>query len=290
MHLNNKLKTLIRAALLEDVGKGDLTTKFTVSERAVGEAVIIAKEKGILCGCDLIKAIFKYQDSKIAIKTYCKDGAVLRRGQRVMALNGRLRSILTGERVALNFLSLLSGVATETKKLKSATKGLKVKILDTRKTTPNLRMLEKYAVSVGGGANHRVSLSDGIIIKDNHLRAGGVIAEGKLDAEKLKKIISCLRKETNLKIEVEVENFEEFKGVLKCCPSIIMLDNFSISNLRKAVTFRNLHYPKIKLEASGGVNLKTIRKIALTGVNAISVGSITHSSRALDFSLEVIER
>jgi nicotinate-nucleotide pyrophosphorylase (carboxylating) len=197
--------------------------------------------------------------------------------------------VLSAERVALNFLSLLSGIATATKTFVKRIKGTKAKILDTRKTTPNLRDLEKYAVRVGGGFNHRLSLVDAILLKGNHLRAGKFIRKGKLDEERMAKCIAYVKTLPAVKIEIEVETLEEFKKVIKYKPRVVMLDNFKPAQMKEAVRWRNRYFPRVKLEASGGINLKNVRKIAQTGVDFISVGNLTHSPKAIDFSLEIVE-
>jgi nicotinate-nucleotide pyrophosphorylase (carboxylating) len=176
-----------------------------------------------------------------------------------------------------------------TRKFVDKTKGTKAKILDTRKTTPNLRILEKYAVKTGGGLNHRQTLVDAILIKDNHLRAGRFLNQGKLDEERLGKCIRHLRNLPTVKIEIEVETLDEFKAILKYKPHVVMLDNFIPSQIREAVKFRNQHFPKIKLEASGGISMENVKEIAEAGVDFISIGSLTHSPKAIDFSLEIIE-
>jgi nicotinate-nucleotide pyrophosphorylase (carboxylating) len=217
------------------------------------------------------------------------EGSKFKKNNTLAIINGKLQSILIAERVALNFLSCLSGVSTATNNLVEKVKGTKTKVLDTRKTTPNLRLLEKYAVKTGGGKNHRFSLADAVLIKDNHLRASGCLKNGRLDEKKFSNLIKKIRKTSKLLIEVESENLSEFKSIIKTRPDIAMLDNFSPKTLKKAVQYRNKFYPRVKLEASGGITTKNINKIAKTGVDFISTGSITHSSSAIDFSLEIID-
>lgn len=287
MLLSKNIQSVVRNALKEDVSKGDITTFLTIPSQLKGKGVVIAQEKGVLCGIEVIRAVFKQLDKQMKFKALKKDGSIFKKGDKLAIIQAKMRTILTGERVALNFLSLLSGVATLTKKFVDKTKDMKVKIKDTRKTIPNLRKLEKYAVRVGGGYNHRISLSDGIIVKDNHLKAAGYIYRGRLNKQKFCRLISLLKKKSSLKIEVEVENLNELKGIAIYKPDIIMLDNFSVKNLKSAVSLRNKYYPKIKLEASGGVNLKNVRAVARSGVDHISIGMITDSPWAIDFSLDI---
>ena len=278
MPLNNPTKLLIKKALTEDIGKCDLTTLITVKPGAQGRATIIAKSKGILCGLELAKETFKQVDKRLKFKAFKKDGLSFSKGQRIATLSGNFRSILTAERVALNFLSLLSGVSTLTRKFVDKTKGAKVRILDTRKTIPGLRALQKYAVRTGGGASHRQALDKGIIVKDNHLR---------VTEDKIKELILNLKKKTSLPLEIEVENIKEFKSVIKYKPDIIMLDNFPLSQVKVAVALRNQDFPKVKLEASGGITLSNLKPLVKTGLDFISVGALTHSAPIIDFSLEV---
>jgi nicotinate-nucleotide pyrophosphorylase (carboxylating) len=310
MLLNKKIKNIIALALKEDIGKRDITTLFTVAPYTKIEATIIAKEEGVLCGIELAKEVFSYkfsynrakENEKVIFKCLKRDGETFQKNEKIAIIKGVARLILTRERVALNFLSLLSGIATLTRKFTEKVRGTSAKIMDTRKTTPALRELEKYAVKIGGGYNHRMNLNETILIKDNHLRAERIVYYSKshihkkktsfhwrkLDEEKIRKLISKLRALSSTKIEIEVENLKEFKGVIKYKPDIVMLDNFSLPQLKKAVIFRNKHYPQIKLEASGGINLANVGATASTGVDFISVGSITHSPKAIDFSLEIL--
>jgi nicotinate-nucleotide pyrophosphorylase (carboxylating) len=287
MRLDRNLKLIIKTALQEDVGREDITTLFTIPYHFRTESAIIAKERGVLCGIDIAKAVFKERGSGVSFKALKKDGATFKVNERIAYIKGDARVILSAERVALNFLSLLSGIATITKIFVDKTKGTKAKILDTRKTTPNLRILEKYAVRVGGGYNHRKTLVDAILIKDNHLRAGKFIQKGILDEKRMAKCIRYVKRLPVVKVEIEVENLQEFKKVIKYKPDIVMLDNFKPGLIRRAVVFRNKYFPCVKLEASGGINLNNVRAIAKTGVDFISIGSLTHSPKAIDFSLEV---
>lgn len=287
---DNKTKLIVKAALKEDIGRKDITTSLTVPSSLTGDAFIVSKEKGVLCGIDVAREAFYQIDKGLKFRALRNDGACFKKGAKIAVVGGKLCSILIAERVALNFLSLLSGISTATRRIVSKIGKCPAKIMDTRKTLPNLRFLAKYAVKTGGGYNHRMSLDDGIIVKDNHLRAAKCIHHGRLDEVKIRNLLETMRKKTCLKLEVEVENFKEFKGVIKYRPDIIMLDNFPFKQLKKAVKYRNDYFPRVKLEVSGGVNLKTVSKIACSGIDLISIGSLTHSSKAIDFSLEIRDK
>lgn len=290
MRLSRDIRLIIKRGLQEDIGHEDITTLFTIPYHFKTEAEIIAKEDGVLCGINIARAVFEERYRNIFFRASKKDGDFFKAGDRIAYIKGDARIILSAERVALNFLSLFSGIASITAKFVAQTKGTNAKILDTRKTTPGLRVLEKYAVKVGGGYNHRKSLGDAILMKDNHLMAGKFIREdGRLDEMRMAKCISYLRTIPSMKIEIEIESFEDFKAIVKYKPDVIMLDNFNIVGMRKAVKFRNKYFPKVKLEASGGVRLENVRKIAKSGVDFISIGSLTHSPKAIDFSLEIIK-
>ncbi|MFH1767959.1 MAG: carboxylating nicotinate-nucleotide diphosphorylase [Candidatus Omnitrophota bacterium] len=278
----------IKRALKEDIGRGDVTTGLSIPALMNTKALIIAKEDGVLCGVDIAKEVFRRVDRKLKIKASEKDGALFKKGEKIMRINGRAQSILTAERVALNFLSLLSGTATYTHKFVERVKGTKAKIMDTRKTTPSIRILEKYAVQTGGGKNHRHGLWDGLLIKDNHLKALGIVTKKQLDETKLDALIKRLKKKANIAIEIEVETTAEFKKVIEYKPDIIMLDNFNLAALKKAVNFRDRHYPRVKLESSGGIDLNNVAQIAKSGVDFISIGAITHSPESVDFSLDIV--
>jgi nicotinate-nucleotide pyrophosphorylase (carboxylating) len=271
------IQDIIETALAEDIGSGDITTMAVVDRNAEGGAEIIAKEDMVVAGALIAEAVFKTIDAKIEFKAFVKDGDGVKKGKTIAAVSGRLSAIFMGERVALNFLQRLSGIATLTSQFVNNIKGLKVKILDTRKTTPGLRILEKYAVRMGGGFNHRFGLCDGVLIKDNHIAAVGSIAEAVCKArEKAPK---------NMLIEVEVKNLNEVKEAIIAGADVIMLDNMKPSLMKQAVKIIG---KAALIEASGGVNLKNIRAIAKTGVDFISVGALTHSARAVDISLEVV--
>ena len=288
------LDGLIDVALTEDVGVGDVTTAAVVPKGRKGLAEVIARDGGIIAGLEFTQNLFKKLDKDLKIETEFQDGQKIKEGEVVLTIEGELEPILRGERVALNFLGRLSGIATLTSKFVERIKGTKSKILDTRKTTPGMRLLEKYAVTVGGGENHRFGLYDMILIKENHLAACGGI-EAALRAARLyvDEYEGQTKGRHSLKIEVEVKNTEELKEALKFSPDIIMLDNFSVEEIREGVEiarrFEAQEGRAPKLEVSGGVNLKNVREIAETGVDFISVGALTHSPKTLDFSLLIRE-
>lgn len=276
------MKDIIRRALKEDLGKGDITTKCLVPSAMRATAVIVAKEDGVVAGVDIAKQVFLSLNKSISFVKRKKDGQKVKKGDIIASLTGPARAILAGERLALNFLQKLSGIATLTGEFVSLCSGRNVKILDTRKTTPNLRGLEKFAVKAGGGTNHRMGLYDAILIKDNHL-----IVE-----PDIKKAVAKARK-TGKPVEVEVKTFPELKKALKALPDRILLDNMPVGKLKMAVKMAKDFYGKtghrIFLEASGGISLKNIKKVAGTGVDYISIGALTHSPKALDISLEILK-
>lgn len=274
--------TILRQALREDVGRVDITTQILVPRKERVGAAIVFKEPAIICGLDLAKNGFRLLDRNILFKTRYQDGDKVKANTKVASLEGRAQAILTAERVVLNFLSHLSGIATLTRKFVDQARPFKVKITDTRKTLPNLRHLQKYAVKCGGGYNHRFSLNEMVMIKDNHKKV-------RADKSNLTDLIREARKKTGKKIEIEVENLKEYRQALLAKPKIIMLDNMKLRDIKEAVRIKsaNSRYRSIILEVSGNVNLKNVRKIAKTGVNMISVGSLTHSPRGIDVSLEI---
>ena len=280
----DKILKIIKDALYEDIGEGDITSAGLIPESAQISGAFLAKEEGILAGLALAKIIFEEIDAMLAFQTFCNDGLKIRAGQQIACVSGNARSILAGERLALNFLQRLSGIATLTAKFVKAIAGTPAKIYDTRKTTPNLRILEKSAVRFGGGYNHRMGLFDQVLIKDNHI----AIAK-KEGFERLSDIVQRAREKVlaEAKIEIEVNNLDDFEDALAGHPDIIMLDNMSLADMKKACDIvRNL--PKRPLlEASGNVALENVRQVALAGVDIISVGAITHSAKALDISLEL---
>lgn len=279
MNLDKKNNFILKQALKEDIGKGDITSSLLIPPHKKVRAVLILKEKAIIAGLPVAEAVFKAVDNNIKFKPFCSDGS-LQPAQKVIAsIEGNGRSILSGERTALNFLSHLSGVATVTCEFVEKIKPHKTKIMDTRKTIPGLRALQKYAVRIGGGYNHRMGLWDGILIKDNHLK---LLGSNLWNMDLREMITSCF------KIEIEVKTLKEFEEALKVKPDIIMLDNMPLKYIKRAVQIRNRLSQAPKLEVSGGINLDNVKKIAATGVDMISIGALTHSVRAIDMSLEIV--
>lgn len=266
---------LIDRALEEDVGTGDITTLTTISEDAVGHGRYIAKEDGVLCGIDLARRVYAKLDDGIKFTAYKKDGDEVVKGDIIAEVTGPAISLLTGERVGLNLMQRLSGTATKTRECVRKIEGTNATIADTRKTTPGLRVLEKYAVRVGGGSNHRFNLADGILIKDNHIVAAGGISEAVRRARK--------NAPHTLKVEVEIETFEQLEEALAAGADIIMLDNMSCEDMAKAVKIVD---GRAKTEASGNMGDRDLREVAETGVDIISIGALTHSVRSLDISLK----
>lgn len=261
--------------LQEDMNNGDITTDSLISEDSAAVAELIAKESGIVAGLELIKKVFYMLDQEIIVDCAVKDGDTLCKGDIIARITGRTKNILKGERLALNLLQRMSGIATETAKYTEALQGFSARVADTRKTTPGLRMLEKYAVRVGGGCNHRFNLSEAVLIKDNHIKASGGIKEA----------ITAARGKIphTMKIEIEVETIEQLNLALDCKADIIMLDNMDTETMVIAVAINN---GRAVLEASGNISLQNIKEVAATGVDIISVGALTHSVKALDISLK----
>lgn len=272
------LDELIRMALREDIGDGDHSTLACIPSTAVGTAKMVAKQDGVLCGAIVGERVFHQVDPTLKVSLLKNDGDAVKKGDIVMLVEGHSGSILTAERTALNFMQRLSGIATETKRMAAMLDGLNTRLLDTRKTTPNMRLLEKYAVACGGGTNHRIGLYDMIMLKDNHIDfAGGIEAAIDRTRQYLKE------KGKNLKIEIEVRNLDELERVLAHGGvDRIMLDNFDIPTLREAV--RRID-GRFETEASGGITDQTLRPYAETGVDFISVGALTHHIKSLDLSL-----
>ena len=275
-----KIDKIIKNALKEDIGSGDITTEAIFDKYKLSSAVITAKESGILAGIDVVMRVFKLVDFKLVFKTLVSDGVKVFPNLKVAKIKGDIRSILMAERTALNFLGRMSGVATFTYEFVKRIEGTNAKILDTRKTAPNLRILDKYAVSVGGGFNHRMGLYDMFLIKDNHIKAMGSLDKAVKKAIEFRKL-----KRKNWKIEVEAENIKQVKEALSAKVDRIMLDNMNLEMIKKSVELVN---KKVEVEVSGNVNLDVIRDIALTGVDFISIGSLTHSIKNLDFSLLIV--
>ena len=282
MHAFDKkqLKRIVSEALSEDLANRDITTNMLIPPELEGKAAILVKRNGVLAGLDAAKEVFRQVDPSLRFEAVAKDGAKVSKGKVVATIEGKMASILKAERTALNFLQHLSGIATETARYVDAVAGTKAIITDTRKTVPGLRLLEKYAVRVCGGHNHRLNLSDGVLIKDNHLtilRSCGVgLGEAVRKARK--------RAPRTMKVEVEVESVKQAQEALSAGADIIMLDNMKLQDMRRVV---ELVHGRALLEASGGITLDNVRSVAETGVNLISVGALTHSAKALDISLEV---
>ena len=268
---------IIDSALEEDLGPGDITTEALVDLSVNGEARLIAKEEIILAGIGVFSRVFSRLDPEIVVETKYRDGEAVSNGEDIGIVKGSMRGILSGERTALNFLQRLSGIATLTRKYVERTDSSKVRVIDTRKTTPGLRILEKYAVRRGGGFNHRFGLFDGILIKDNHIAVAGSIAKA------LARIKG--RVPHTLRIEVEVEDIKGVEEAIGAGADAILLDNMSLKEMREAVSIAG---GRVLLEASGGITLESIEEVSKTGIDLISVGAITHSARSVDISLEVI--
>ncbi len=270
---------LIDLALREDIGSGDITSEYFVDQNDRASARVIAKERAIVAGTEVVAEVFHRVDPELAVEIVQKDGSTVAGGTVVMEVRGRARSILTSERVALNFLQRLSGIATLTRQFVEAAGPHSAKILDTRKTTPGLRKFEKAAVAAGGGTNHRFGLYDMVLVKDNHLLARNGVA-------RLSAAIERVRKERpGFPIEVEADNLDQVRALLDVPGvEVILLDNMRGTEMREAVAIGK---GKVKFEASGGVNLRNVRQIAATGVDFVSIGALTHSPRAIDFSLEL---
>ncbi len=280
---HSNLVRLIDLALEEDVGPGDWTTEWTVDAEARGEAIVVAKESLVVSGIGAAVTVFNRVDEGLEIEPEAEEGASAQPGEMVLRLDGRLRSILTGERVAMNFLGHLSGIATLTREYAEAVAGTETRILDTRKTTPGWRMLEKAAVRAGGGDNHRIGLHDMVLVKDNHLVAAGGVREA---VEKVRD-----RNRSGLKVEVEVTTLRQLDELLPLGVDRVLLDNMDLETMRTAVErIRALGPNRPKSEASGNMTLSTVGEVAGTGVDFISVGALTHSAPAADLSLRVIHR
>ncbi|HVK13573.1 MAG TPA: carboxylating nicotinate-nucleotide diphosphorylase [Gemmataceae bacterium] len=283
------LDALIGLALTEDLGEaGDVTSRATIPAGQTGRAAVVARAPGVLAGIEAAARVAERVDPALRFEPRLADGASLDKGDVIATLAGPMRSLLAAERTLLNFLQRLSGVATLTRQYVEAVAGLKVEILDTRKTTPGWRLLEKAAVRAGGGTNHRIGLHDAILIKDNHL-AGVRSAEREGRSEIEVAIARCRAAYPTLPVEVEVDSLDQFDVALACGPAIVLLDNMTTDHMREAVRRRAALAPATLLEASGGVNLETIRGIAETGVDRISVGALTHSAKALDIALDYQE-
>ena len=271
---------LIRAAIAEDVGPGDVTATYFVPEDSVARAQIVAREPGVMSGAEIAVRVFALMDARVEARTLKSDGEAFVKGDVLMEISGPTRGLLTGERTALNFLQRLCGVATQTRRYVQAVQPHPVQIWDTRKTTPGWRLLEKAAVKAGGGTNHRMGLYDHVMVKDNHIAANG-------SSEQLQSAIDRVKAERpGVRIQIECDTLEQMARFLKLRGvDMLLLDNMGCEKLREAV---QMNAGKLWLEASGGITLDTIAQVAATGVNAISVGALTHSARALDLGLDFI--
>ena len=279
---NFSIHNFISLALSEDMGDGDHTSLACIPYSAKGKAHLLVKENGILAGVELAVKIFKQVDKTLKVNIFINDGAIIKKGDIVLIVEGKAQSILLAERLVLNCMQRMSGIAAATNKLVMLCKGTKTKVIDTRKTTPNIRGLEKWAVLIGGGANHRIGLYDMILIKDNHVDYAGGIKQAIEAANRYLKI-----KKKKLKIEIEARSLDEVKQILAIGNvHRIMLDNFSLADTKKAVKLINGKY---QTEASGGITEKTIGSYAECGVDFISVGALTHSIKSLDLSLKAID-
>ncbi|WP_138756009.1 carboxylating nicotinate-nucleotide diphosphorylase [Paenibacillus sinopodophylli] len=269
----------IRGWLAEDIGSGDITTETTIPRESRSTAVIHVKESGIIAGLPIAKLVFEVVDASLVFHPHVQDGDQVDKGTVLATVEGSTHSLLIGERLALNLMQRLSGIATKTRTFVHALEGLPVRLVDTRKTTPGHRMLEKYAVRVGGGANHRFGLYDAVMIKDNHIKGSGGIREA----------VEAARSKIphTMKIEVETESLEQVAEALACGADIIMLDNMTPALMKEAIVQIKSVSPHVIIEASGGVSLETIKGIADCGVDVISVGGLTYSFHALDISLDL---
>lgn len=279
---DSRIGRLVELALMEDIGLGDVTTDAIVPEASLGKGEFVCKDAGVVAGLEVAGLVFRYCDQSITLTPAIAEGGVAQVGQVIATVDGDARSILRGERTALNFLQRMSGIATLTRLYVDTVEGTNARITDTRKTAPALRLLDKLAVRLGGGVNHRFGLDDMILIKDNHIVAAGGIADA------VKRCMSYLREERlDLAIEVETRNLDEVREALACTGvKRIMLDNFTLTELRNAVA---LIAHRVEVEASGGITLGTVRSVAETGVDFISIGALTHSAKALDISLELTQ-
>lgn len=272
--------TLIRLALAEDVGTGDVTSLWTISPEQIQTATLIAKEDGVVAGLAIPALVYAEMGVEMKIESFVQDGDSVKKGDRIMTLTGTTQALLTGERTLLNFMQQLSGVATIAQRYAQALQGGKTKVLDTRKTIPGFRRLQKYAVRAGGGANHRMGLHDMVLVKDNHIEAcGGVLPA-------LERVKS--QNHRNLRVEMEVESLDQLRSLLHKGVDVIMLDNMDNATMAEAVRIVQESGDRVELEASGNMNLERLREIAPIGVDYVSVGALTHSVKALDISMRIL--
>ena len=271
-----QIERLIRDALDEDIGAGDLATMATIAADSQGKGLFRAKKEGVVAGLVLLERIFYFIDPRVQVRLLAKDGTLVRQGTVVAEAEGPVRALLLAERTALNFLQRLSGTATLTRKYVDAVKDFPCKVLDTRKTTPGLRTLEKYAVRMGGGTNHRIGLYDAALVKDNHIEATGSIADA----------VKAVRRHAPFmaKVEVEAGNLKQVQEAVDAKADVIMLDNMTIAEMAEAVRFVN---KRAWVEASGGITIESIRQVAETGVDFISSGALTHSAPVVDFNMKI---
>ena len=266
---------LILQALREDITSEDITTNSVMPHYQAGEVDLICKQDGVIAGLEVFKRVFELLDANTEVTFYCKDGDTVKKGEKIGLVRGDIRVLLSGERTALNYLQRMSGIATYTREIADLLKGTKTKLLDTRKTTPNMRIFEKYSVKVGGGYNHRYNLSDGILLKDNHIGAAGGVKEAVRMAKEYAPFVR--------KIEIEVENLDMLMEALEAGADIIMLDNMTVEDMKKAV---ELCRGKAETECSGNVTRENVARLVDIGVDYISSGALTHSSPILDLSLK----
>ena len=276
MSWQDSIEIQISAALQEDIGSGDLTASLIPAERR-GRATVITREAMVVCGQPWVNAVFKHIDPKVRMDWRLQEGMLAKASQILFSVDGPARALLTGERTALNFLQTLSATATQTRRYVDAIKGTKAVIVDTRKTLPGLRLAQKYAVKIGGGTNHRIGLYDGVLIKENHIMAAGGVTQALSVAQK--------NAPKGVPIQIEVETLGQLRDALDAGAKMILLDNFDLERMREAV---KLNVGRAKLEGSGGVNLETVRAIAETGVDRISIGALTKDITAIDLSMRFI--
>jgi nicotinate-nucleotide pyrophosphorylase (carboxylating) len=278
---DSRVSRLVELALMEDIGLGDLTSDAIIADLQLGKAEFLCKEDGVIAGLEVVALVFALCDHGLTLAPILRDGEHVQKGKPIATVDGSAKSILKGERTALNFMQRMSGIATMTRRFVDAVAGTHARIIDTRKTAPGLRVLDKWAVRLGGGVNHRFGLDDMVLIKDNHVVAAGSITKA---VEACRKYLTA--EDLNIKIEVETKNLAEVHEALRCHGvHRIMLDNFRLDDMRKAV---DVIAHRVEVEASGGVTLQTVRAIAETGVDFISVGALTHSVKGLDISLELL--
>ncbi len=273
--MNLNADKYIRLALEEDITSGDISTDAVITEYKKGTVSLICKQSGVICGLSVFERVFKILDEKVEVEFFAKDGDRVEKGQHIAEVTGDIRALLSGERTALNFLQRMSGIATYTAEVAALLKGSKTKLLDTRKTTPNMRIFEKYAVKCGGGNNHRYNLSDGVMLKDNHIGAAGGIKQAVAAAKAHCSFVH--------KIEVEVESLEMCAEAVEAGADIIMLDNMSVADMKKAVALID---GRALTECSGNVTRENIKNITDAGVDFVSSGALTHSAPILDLSLK----